>query len=259
MNRPPRCVRAEYSIPIELFGRTALHDYGSLNNPKRVEGWKATVASWLGSRGLPDLPVVVSEYGAYGGSDGTSDFRADRMVQAANMAAMGRYYVLGRMDMPMHWVFNHLSNDRKDIHVDCAGAALTPYGMVVRMQSMLKSTRVSATTSPGANANGIGVAALATLDASGLAVLYYNYQAQSGTTSSSTDMRIVNLPDSLAGGPIRVRHYLMDTGHNNRDYNSSVTSLQPVSDEIRAGAPSFVLNSTLAPNAVSLLRLEPAS
>jgi hypothetical protein len=153
--------------PAKRLDFVSYHQYNRRDNPADVKTSKSTFQEWLTSRGL-DLttPVFVTEYGVFPGAETGTTFEEDLLTQAAAMATLGYYFVDGGMDMPMHWTYDHSSNDRKSMFVDAADGAVYPYYNLVKMQRMLKTTRISATSSALSTA-GIGVNALATRDSSG--------------------------------------------------------------------------------------------
>lgn len=235
----------------------SFHEYGAINAPRRIRTRKSTIHAWLNQRGLPLVPVVPSESGPYPGSNGTTNFKYDRLVQAAAMAAMGREYMLGDVDMPMHWVLNHPSNDRKDMYVDGTDRTSTPYGNVVRLQQLQKTYHVATGIVPAPDSNGIGVGGISTSDNTGMAIMYYNYQAQNGTTGYDTTVTVNNLPASFTNHSITLRHYLIDTSHNNHDYDATVDRLTARDQKVLSPASSVTYTTTLEKNATALLVLEP--
>jgi hypothetical protein len=118
---------------------------------------------------------------------------------------------------------------------------------------------VTTDITPGVDGNGIGTGAISTIDDTGIAVLCYNYQAQDGTASSTANLTVTNLPPASSDRPIRVRRYLVDTAHNNYDYDPTVVGLEPDYDQVHDPAESITHEIGLEPNAVALLRLEPVS
>ncbi|MGN9914271.1 hypothetical protein ACTMTJ_42755 [Phytohabitans sp. LJ34] len=233
------------------------HEYGRRANPADVRTAKATLAGWLGSRGLdPETPVVVSEYGVFPGKatdssgHGPGTEAEDMLTQSAAMATLGIFYVDGGTDMPMHWVYNHGNNERKSMFVDGAPGSVRPYYNVVRMQRMLKERRIRATSS-GLDANGIGVNALATRDSSGIAVLATNYQWTTGVASHDVTLGVLNLPAEFAGEKIRLERYLVDAT------TPSGAALQRIEQRVLPAGGSASGSFTLTPNATTLVVLTP--
>jgi hypothetical protein len=238
------------------------HDYGRRANPATVQAAKATIQDWLVARGLNRAtPVVVSEYGVFpGGPETTSGqgttFSDDLLTQAAAMATLGNFYVRGSTDMPMHWVLNHPTNERKSMFVDEVDGAVHPYYNVVRMQRMLKRTRVKA-ESTAVSPAGIGINALATRDDTGVAVLATNYQWTTGTTAYEATVDIRNLGARFSGMSVLVERYLVDARTSNYAHDPAKSGLQRVQRYTLPAGSTPSISFPLAPNAVSLLVLTP--
>ncbi|GIG62882.1 hypothetical protein Lfu02_72540 [Longispora fulva] len=250
--------------PAKRMDFVSYHDYSLLNNPAGAAGQKSRVSTWLSDKGLnPATPVFVTEYGLYAGAatgtvTGTpaEDLRHDQLVQAAGMAAAGSYYMLSGMDAPFQWSLRHKTNDRKDMFVDGVDGVRTPYGHMVAMQAMLRTARVSSTVSPAADSQGVGLGALATSDSSGVAVMYWNYQAEAGAVAHNAQVTVTNLPASFAGKRIRIQRYLVDATHSDYPNDATQTSLQLVEDLTVSGT-QVTRTPGLQPNAVGLMVLTP--
>lgn len=240
----------------------SFHEYQHRGDPSAVEGEKASITSMLTARGLPaNIPVMVTEYGVFpGGPDSATGhgttFSKDLLTQASAMATLGMFFVAGGMDMPMHWVYNHDTNERKSMFVDGVPGAVYPYYNVVAMQSMLKSTRISSrssTLTPG----GRGVNALATKDGSGIAVLVTNYQSTDGTTSYNTSIDVSGLPAEFTGRQILVERYLVDDVTSNYDHDPADGALRLVQRSWSPSGTSTSVSFPLGVNATSLVVLTP--
>ncbi|MFD1078233.1 GH39 family glycosyl hydrolase [Longispora fulva] len=248
--------------PAKRLDFVSYHEYAVLSaNPKIAYTEKSTVVSWLTARGLdPATPVFVTEYGLYpGGSTGTDlqDLAHDQLVQAAGMASTSRYFMLGGTDAAFHWAIRHKTNDRKDILVDGAEGVLTPYGHMIEMQAKLKSDVVEVTPIGGASVNGIGLQALATADSSGVSVMYWNYQADAGTTAYKANITVKNLPASFAGKRIRLERWLVDATHSNYRYDPAQTTLTKVEDNTYPAGTQITKGPGLPENSIGLMVLTP--
>ncbi|HKE95545.1 MAG TPA: hypothetical protein VKB34_14625 [Povalibacter sp.] len=249
--------------PARQLGFIAYHEYTRRANPADVRTAKATIRSWLQNRGLnPDIPIVVSEYGVFPGSGdadsghGPGTLAQDMLIQASAMATLGMFYTDGGMDMPMHWLFNHATNERKSMFVDGVPGAVLPYYNVVKMERMLRERRIAA-TSTALDTAGIGVNALATRDGSGIAVLMTNYQWTTGATVYDTALEVRNLPAEFAGAQILLDRYLLDATTSNYTHDPADAELRRI--ERRVLPPDTVARATfgLTPNATSLVVLTP--
>ena len=238
----------------KALGFIAYHQYGRRSTPALMANEKSDVAGWLAARGLdPQTPVFVTEYGPFPGSGSGSTFNNDVLTQAAAMASYGYFYEQGGMDKVFHWVMDHVSNDRKDQFLDGVDGGLSPYGCLLQMQLLLKQGKIQAASS-ALDGNGIGVTALATSDATGVAVMVWNYQSVGGRTGYAMTLNIANLPFAN----YRVERYLIDGVTSNYYGDPSVTYLQKVEDVMGSG---IVLTRTqlLDVNAIMLLVLTPVS
>ncbi|XTZ17633.1 hypothetical protein ACQSSU_09825 [Micromonospora echinospora] len=244
--------------PSKRLDFISYHQYQRRDDVAAVAAEKDTVQRWLRERGLNDkTPTFVTEYGVFPGSNSGSSFEADVLTHAAAMAALGYFYVEGGTDMPMHWVFNHSSNDRKSMFVDGTDGAVYPYYNLVRMQRMLKKVRVSA-DSDALTPAGLGVNALATRDASGVAVLTTNYQWTNRVTHGVT-VNVGNLPTEFADRRILVERYLVDAVTSNYTHDPATSSLQRVQRYTLDATDAVSVNFELGPNAMSLLVLTPVA
>lgn len=237
----------------------SFHEYGHGNDPEFVKNEKQTVRGWLSAAGLdPAVPVFVTEYGVFPGDQTGTTPAADHLTQAAAMATLGGYYAYGGIDMAMHWVYEHPTNERKSMFVNDVDGSVYPYYNVVRMQRMLRS-RLLAATSSALDAYGIGVNALATGDATGVAVLTTNYQWTTGTDGHTVTVDVQHLPASWAHRKLLARQYLIDSTHSNYLAGAGAQELQLVEQyELAPGAAATAHPVTLEPNAIGLLVLTPA-
>jgi hypothetical protein len=253
--------------PAKRLDFLSFHDYGHATNPSAVQSEKATVQGWLSARGLDTtIPVYVTEYGVFpGGASGKdasgnpTTLAADQITQAAAMSTLGGYFVRGKMDMPMQWIYEHSTNVRKSMFVNDNDGAVYPYYNVVKMEGMLKSHLINASSST-LTAGGIGVNALATKDDTGVAVLATNYQWTTGTGSHAVTLNVQNLPATFTNRQILVQRYLVDATTSNYTYSPASAELARVEQYVLPAGSSAVPKSfTLGPNAVSLVVLTPVT
>jgi hypothetical protein len=243
--------------PTKRLDFISYHQYQRREDPAAVGNEKSLVQRWLRERGLDEkTPTFVTEYGVFPGTNSGPSFAADLLTHAAAMATLGYFYVEGGTDMPMHWLFNHSSNVRKSMFVDGLDGAVYPYYNLVRMQRTLKKIRVAA-SSDALTPAGLGVNALATRDASGVAVLATNYQWTTGNASHGVTVNIQNLPAEFANRRILVERYLVDAATSNYAHDPASASLQRVQRYTLDRATSVSTNFELGPNAMSLLVLTP--
>jgi hypothetical protein len=239
--------------PAKRLDFISYHQYRARENPASVATEKAAVAEWLLNHGLdPKLPVFVTEYGVFPGENTGTTFAADRLTQAAAMATLGYYYIEGGLDMPMHWVFDHPTNDRKSMFVDDVDGAVTPYYNMVLMQRMLGRERLLV-HSNALSAEGIGVNALASADPDRIAVLVTNYQWTTGVATHRVGLSVDNLP--FADRPIVVTRYHVDSRTSNYDNDPDHANLQVVEQYTVDPTATAEITFVLEPNAISLVEL----
>ncbi|RKN75825.1 hypothetical protein [Paenibacillus ginsengarvi] len=248
------------------------HTYIRHAKPISLEGQKATLQGWLAAKGLdPNTPVYVTEAGIFGGNEHSDSYDRDVLLQASGMATIHYKYAMQGL-APFHWVDRHSSNTIKNILAPDVQGVLTPYGNMMKMQSMLKANGVAA-ASDGQNADGFGVYGIASADSSGVAVMAWNFNwyehiwtNSSGTkkyTSTGPDydttIAIEHLPAAFSGNNIRVERYLIDSAHSNYRYNPAQAAFTKVGDYVAAGSDSFLKTAYLERNAVTLLVLTPTT
>jgi hypothetical protein len=239
-------------LPAECSGR-----------PAAILTEKDRLRALLAERGLDaHLPIFVTEYGVFphGANRSAAEGDADLVAQAAGMATSGFYYLQQAPGgpIPFHWAVRDGQDERRSQLARGADGVLTPYGNVVRMQSMLRRDRLRAASS-AVDESGRGVHVLASGDESGLAAMVWNYQWTTGAGAYDTAIRVENLPQPLAAGELLAELYLVDAAHSNCRRGPAGTELERVYEEKLHRRASYRLRIALAPNAVSLLVLRRAS
>lgn len=127
-----------------------------------------------------------------------------------------------------------------------------PYGHLLKMQSMLATTRVE-TLSTGVTTGAQGVNAIGTIDTNKVAVLLWNYQ-NTGTNNFDVTLDINNLPSTFTGKDIRYEQYYAAEMASNYQY-MGVSQLNNPVDMVISSANS--IKFTLNPNVVSIVVLTP--
>lgn len=215
------------------------------------------IEGWLLERGLPaDIPSFITEIGVFPGANGTEDCAGDMLTQAAGMAEMNYYYsTSSELNVPFQWAVRHKTNERKDMLAKDFTEKLTPYGNVLKMQSMLKATKIQS-ISDGLTQGGIGVGSVATIDDSSIAIMLWNYQwTKTDGPSYETTVNIKNLPHTYDGKSLRVKVYLIDDTHSNYIYNINNANLQKVKDVLLSHKGEYTENLTLSRNAICLIEI----
>jgi hypothetical protein len=239
------------------------HTYSYKENPKETSTIRPIIEGWLSGRGLSTtIPSMVTETGLFPGAATSGTEEDDALVQAAGMASYVYWEIGSPYNIPFNWVQRHAAEVRKDQIVTRPNSysdRLTPYGNSLKMFSMLKAQRITATTNV-MDANGLGVYALATKDANGLSVLVWNYQ-HTATQDYYTNLAISNLSAVFSSAGIRKKVYRIDQRTSNNYYNVSNCNLQLVDDTVIAN-PGAAVNLSLGvmtENSLQLVILEPAS
>lgn len=242
--------------PAKRLDFVSWHEYGVPNSPASAGTEKSNLRDLLSEAGLsPAIPGYVTESGIYPGDVNDGPVLADdQLTQAAGMASLDTYYALSKIDGVFQWTFQQ-DNQRKSMFVNGTGNVL-PYYNVVRMESMLKSGMLPATTiSPAPPAGGLGVSALPTRDQSGEAVLLTNYQGLTGTAARTVTLDPGTPP--WPGRKIRVERYLVNKTTSNYNYRPEQQALQKVEDFTLAAGASAKRTITLQPDAISLFVYTP--
>ncbi len=218
------------------------------DNPAQVATERSTINSLLSARGLPALPVYISETGIFQ-VDVSSPLGlpADYNIQAAGITAMYYFYVNQPNMYPFSWTVRHPTNPRKNLFVDYLGGVPRPFYNALEMMTMLPNTRFSSTTS--LDVNGLGVGTLAGGTSTKVAVLSWNYQWVN-PTSFSVDLLLKNLPEAFKIQNVRVERYLLDSNQQSGELMKFEDAIYPAftSGEYRA---TFMHN----PNAIRLIVL----
>ncbi|MEV4532555.1 hypothetical protein AB0J82_01850 [Asanoa sp. NPDC049518] len=239
--------------PAKKLAFLSYHQYKQRERPADVANERDQVRSWLRERKLDEnRPVFVTEYGVFPGPNTGTTFEADLLTQAAGMATIGRYYAYSGMDMYLHWVYDHLDNERKSMLVDEVDGDVYPYYNLVLMQRML-GPRLIPSESTILDEAGIGVSALATASDDRIAVLLTNYQWTNGTDAHDVTLALRNLPPALTGGEVSVERYLVDAVTSNRTHDPATQGLQKVEDYDAVLGRSPDLSLHLGVNAMSLV------
>ncbi|WP_155370964.1 GH39 family glycosyl hydrolase [Catellatospora vulcania] len=245
--------------PAKRLDFVSYHQYKARTNPASVAGEKREVQQMLTDLGLPDLPVYVTELGVFPGANSGTTFDEDMLTQSAAAAVLGNTYATWGLNMPMHWLFDHPTNDRKSMFVEGSDSAVTPYYNVVAMQRMLRERLVPSTVAPKPR-DGRGVHAWATADAGSAAVMLTNYTWTDRRPQSSREVAAVQiggLPPALRGRDVRVEVYLVDRRHSNVTAGAPDGRLERVADTSQRAGERLTVTVELGPNASALVVITP--
>lgn len=253
------------------------------DNVRMAESERSALEAELSSRGIStNIPSFVTETGMYPGSLGddydivsvsqgkkpTYDYiDKDQLRQAAGMASLAYWYSNSSdKNYPFGWNMRHNGgNGRKDALVSrdrnnnllspIYSDKFTPYGNMRKMQSMMKTTKVSS-SSDSIDSNGRGVYTVAARNDTGVSFMVWNYQG-TGTINYNAAVNVSNLPSIFKEKNIRVKTYKINDTTSNYYANPDNCNLQMVDDQIVTHKGSYSTTLSLEPNGMQLLVLEP--
>ncbi len=248
----------------DASGPRAFHFYKF--NPSEVASERSELEAELKARGLDStIPSFITELGIYPGPsfDNKDDPRPDYLIGAAGIASILYWYMDSPHNVPFNWVMRHGAEERKDqlLSRPAAGAepllnTFTPYGNSMLMMAQMKDNRVAA--SSNALSNGQGIYSLATKDASGAAIMVWNYQ-HINRNSYRVTIAMSEVPKNLRGVPVCQRMYRIDDTVSNYWGNPETANLQLVSAKRIKPHTSHSFTVDLTPNAMQLITFEPES
>lgn len=230
----------------------------------QVADERDNLKGWLRERRLnAKIPAFVTETGIYPGpAFDDPDPTKDYLKQAAGLATYNYWYAAQDDMYLFNWCVRHRVEQRKDQLVTRTSEGpvtdtFTPYGNMMLMQSMMKDTRVSATSDAPLTDGDNGVYAMAAKDRSGASLMLWNWQHTHDTTYETT-VDMSRLPSKLQKGPVRQRMYKIDATTSNYFANPAKANLQLVREEKVTPGTSHTVKAELSPNAIYLVVLEPA-
>jgi hypothetical protein len=253
-------------------GPRAYHFYKG--DPSEIAGQRAKLETELRRRRLPaTIPSFITELGIYPGPsfDNQRDARPDYLISAAGNSSLIYWLMEQPRTVPFNWVLRHFGEERKDQLVTRANdgkpmpvkagepkpvptGIFTPYGNAMLMMSKLKDERVVA-RSTGLT-GGKGVYAIATKDASGAAVMVWNYQ-HTDARSVDVTLDLGTLPANLRGKRLRQRSFRIDDRVSNYWGDPATANLQEVGEDVLPPSRTVRRTMRLTPNALELITLEP--
>lgn len=255
------------SLPLDFV---SWHEYQNKSNPAYFESEVNQVRSWLSDASFPDTTLTfVTEWQD---NPGSQTVTASETARKAAFAAVGNYYwMLGGLDVGTVFALSDYANPNRTLlapagswtgktgqtgYVETDGVPGAVYN-VYKMMSMLKGNRVAASSDRLAS-TGIGVGSLATADASGVAVLVWNYQG-GGSVGYTTTVKINNLPDNFSAGNFSQDVYLVDSTRSNYLYDQASAGLAKVYARSLGPSRSSSVSVDLEKNSVALVVLTPGS
>lgn len=262
------------------------------DDPSLVAGQREKLDEMLQERGLDtNIPTYITESGIYPGPMCDECLSTDYARTAAGIASLHYWFQNQPNTYPFNWLTRQRAGGLKDQFVtkDSTGPYLnarfqqiwptldpipsntfTPFGNMLYMKSMMKDTRVSATSD--SLHDGIGVYADASKDETGASLMVWNYQGCPGvpsgnpptnpncpTTAYRTTIDASNLPADLANRLVDVKMFRIDQNTSNYFGDSTSADLQQVESKTVRTGTSYLDSVDLQPNAIYLILLEPAT
>ncbi|MDF2963912.1 MAG: hypothetical protein K0S39_5647 [Paenibacillus sp.] len=238
------------------------------SDPSVAGNERAQLDNELSSRGLStSIPVYITETGMYPYTlfDDPNSIQTDSLRQAAGVASLLYWYTYNNnKTYPFQWALRMDNNGRKSQLVthDAQNNPMvfenkfTPVGNMIKMWSMMKKTKISA--SSNVINGGKGVYTIASKDSSGVSLMLWNYQA-TGTDDFNTTVNVTNLPSSFNDKNLRVKTYKINATTSNYFTNLDNSNLQMVDDKIDGHNGTYNTSLTLESNSLQLVVLEPVN
>lgn len=237
------------------------HSYGDIAQPAVLATARPSIDAMMQAHGLPSVPVLVDEYGVFGGSSLPVRFtKADLVtLQPAGQLTKAFYLYEGGVDQVFNWAIYHNTLPMKSQLADVASATPYPYGNAMLLARKLsdRETRIAA-TSDAINSVGLGTHVVAAeKPGRGIAILLWNFNWRDSVQTPTFDVLVKNVPHAVVGGgKIRETVWMIDSKNNNVYTNPSQTTLVPLSTTILDYDSTLRLPIRLERAAVALIELE---
>jgi hypothetical protein len=238
----------------------SFHSYGDIAQPIVLGTARQRIDAAMQARGLPPVPVFVSEYGVFGGSSLPVRFtKADLVtLQPAGQLTKAFYLYEGGVDQVFDWAIYHSSLQMKSQLADVQTAIAYPYGNALLLAHKLseRETRIAA-TSNAINAAGLGTHVVASMkNGRGIAILLWNFNWRDSVATPEFNVLVKNIPHAaVGGGRVRTTVYMIDSRTNNYFTNPSQTSLVPTSTSELDYSPTLDIPIRLERAAVALIEI----
>jgi hypothetical protein len=239
------------------------HDY--LHEPDYVVRHLScgrAVRALLNQTGFRNLPVYITECGHTPWVDYNGTSPGDNRV-AAHSAAACYFWMEAGVAAANHFALHDYAGSTRSVltAVKTSGqdGKVNARYNVLWMWSRLKANRVAAAGTPiqldpsisnyylgwqeYSSATGHGVAAIGTMDETGVAVMFWNFQ-QYGWTGYDVTVSVQNLPANFSQGNVRMERYLIDATHSNYANDPDRDKLEKVENTVLG--PMSTYSSTVA-------------
>ena len=243
---------AKDTSPDKRLDFLSFHDYWISKTPAVVATWQPYVVRRLKSAGLrTDIPIFVSEIGLDPRADAAKT--GQNLTQAAFMTACFYHARHARQLRLIPFVLWHSPRFQHLVHFD-SRLRVAPFGAAAKMLRMHRQQEVAA-TSTGLDGSGMGLGALATMDAAGIVVHLWNYQDR----AAIAEVAVRNVPEVLRSSKLRIRRHVIDSKHSNCFAAPDAPGgLEMVEEAQQAGGAEVRLSARLEPMALCLWRIEAA-
>lgn len=240
----------------------SFNSYGESDRPLELLDAKKKIDAAMKAKGLPTIPIAVTEYGMVGGTSLPSGLNLSQTIalQPAGQLTKAFYFYEGGINHVFNWCIHHGSIDYKSEIADIDNAYAYPYGHALTFCKEVsdRKTRLKA-ESDLIDSKGLGVHVLASGSTDkGIAVLVWNYNWSKSVADKNIKIRIKNLTkDIFKSGKIHKKIFVVDAKHNNYDYDKSQNKLIASVEENVDFSSSLILPLTLDRSAVALILLTP--
>jgi len=208
----------------------SFNSYGEANRPKELLTARERIDSAMESKGLPKIPVYISEFGPVGGSSLPSQLTLAETVTLWPAAQLTKafYFYEGGIDGAFNWVISHASLEQKTELLDVENAIASPYGNMLVLSKMFSDYENSIKAdSELIDDQGLGVHVLAAKKVGkGLAVLLWNYNWRYRKEDQDISISIKNIPKAQFGENMKAQVYFIDSKNNNYFINKSQSTLK---------------------------------
>lgn len=239
----------------------SMNCYTDQTNQKVFETAKPQIINSMTAKGLPPVPVFVTEYGLSGGDFLPTAWTRAQIMTAWPAAQLSKAFYLyeGGADQVFNWAISHGDILHKSELADLNNAYPNPYGYALMFGKEIsdRGTRIKA-VSTKLSAQGLGINALASMgNDKGIAVLVWNFNYTNFTPDQEIKVTINNIPQSIFPDKVNARVYMIDSQHNNIYTNPSQQSLSFLTETEYDYESTLSIPLKLERNSVALIVLNP--
>ncbi len=239
----------------------SINCYTDQTNQKVFETAKPQIISSMTAKGLPPVPVFVTEYGLSGGDYLPAAWTRAQIMTAWAPAQLSKAFYLyeGGADRVFNWAISHGDILHKSELADLNNAYPNPYGYALMFGKEIsdRGMRVKA-VSTKLSPQGLGINALASMgNDKGIAVLVWNFNYTNFTPDQEIKVTINNIPEVAFPEKINARVYMIDSKNNNIYTNPAQQSLSFLTETAYDYNSTLAIPLKLEGNSVALIVLNP--